>query len=167
MTCSCYADHSLCVCEQEMREGRWGQEQKEKRGVDSKRSCNILLSGSSVALRVWWLMSANTPAGRFLHWMRCFCLCIIVSVALKTQRQVEQRECLDGWPRHMFSIEETTGFLSSENGWLFPRSWPDLLAGFYLPNTFSLALPHPVFDFYVIYTCLLSPFLQSTFLSPV
>lgn len=38
---------------------------KEKWGVERKRRCNTLISGSSAVMRVWWLVSVNTHAVRF------------------------------------------------------------------------------------------------------
>lgn len=64
----------------------------------------------------------------------------------------------------MFIIEEMAGFLSSENGWLFPRSHTDPSASF-ISHTLSLLLILTIFTSSVICICPLPRVLWSIFLS--
>lgn len=118
---------------------------KEKWGVERKRRCNTLISGSSAVMRVWWLVSVNTHAVRF----PCCCqkmvdevsVCISssalsvsgvrVSVTVKTHTHTSRAESPGmGDTDTCLSLRRLTGFLSSENGWLFPRSQSDPSAAF-------------------------------------
>lgn len=120
--------------------GNAGMDRNKRRTGEQeiKRSCDISLSGCSVAQPV----SLVTHRSHF----RCRCqkgvwgVCVLLFLERWSQAQISKAEQEVGrWPRHMFIIEEMARFLSSQNGWLFPRSHADPSASF-ISHTLSLLL---------------------------
>lgn len=153
-----------CMAQLQMKQCRRGQEWKEKRRADAKRSCDILLSGWSVAQPV----SLDTHEARFL----CCCqngvwgVCVLLCLQRWSHAQISRAEREAGWEIQTHVYHWRDGWIPFIWEWLTVPSlpyWP--LSSLYLTHTFPFTHPRSIFASSMICICPLPRVLWSIFLS--